>query len=123
MLDPGNTGGDLRHCYLVFGFMGGARPGYFSGLFHRYGRLFAFFYIAAIKLGVNLMSVRTFTAVIHKDDDLFVATCPEIGTVSQGYTMEEAVDNLKEATELYLDEFPPSTIGRSFLTTFEATYA
>ena len=67
--------------------------------------------------------MRTFTAVIHKDDDLFVATCPEIGTVSQGYTMEEAVDNLKEATELYLDEFPPSTIGRSFLTTFEATYA
>jgi predicted RNase H-like HicB family nuclease len=30
----------------------------------------------------------------------------EVGTVSQGYTVEEAVANLKEATELYLEEFP-----------------
>jgi predicted RNase H-like HicB family nuclease len=52
------------------------------------------------------MSVRTFTAAIHKDEDLFVASCPDVGTVSQGYTMEEAVVNLKEATELYLEEFP-----------------
>jgi predicted RNase H-like HicB family nuclease len=68
------------------------------------------------------MSARTFTAVIHKDDDLFVASCPEVGTVSQVYTMEEAVFNLKEATELYLEEFPLSTTTRSFLTTFEAKY-
>ena len=37
------------------------------------------------------MSGQTFTAVIHKEDDLFVAECPEVGTVSQGYTLEEAV--------------------------------
>jgi len=53
------------------------------------------------------MSVQTFTAVLHKEDDLFVAECPEVGTVSQGYTSEEALANLKEATELYLEEFPP----------------
>lgn len=35
-------------------------------------------------------------------DDLYVAECPEVGTASQGYTVEEAVLNLKEATELYL---------------------
>ena len=35
-----------------------------------------------------------------------VADCPEVGTVSQGHTVEEAVANLKEATELYLEEFP-----------------
>jgi predicted RNase H-like HicB family nuclease len=52
------------------------------------------------------MTVRTFTAVLHKDEDLYVAECPEVGTVSQGYTVEEAVANLKEATELYLEEFP-----------------
>ncbi len=52
------------------------------------------------------MAVRTFTAVIHKEDDLYVADCPEVGTVSQGRTVEEAIANLKEATELYLDEFP-----------------
>jgi predicted RNase H-like HicB family nuclease len=55
--------------------------------------------------GPNL-AVRTFTAVIHKEEDLYVAECPEVGTVSQGFTIEEAVDNLKEATELYLEEFP-----------------
>ncbi len=52
------------------------------------------------------MAVRTFTAVIHKEEDLYVAECPEVGTTSQGYTIEEAVANLKEATELYLEEFP-----------------
>ena len=53
------------------------------------------------------MAVQTFTAVIHKEDDLYIADCPEVGTVSQGYTVEEAIANLKEATELYLEEFPP----------------
>ncbi len=52
------------------------------------------------------MAVQTFTAVIHKEDDLYVADCPEVGTVSQGHTVEEAIANLKEATELYLEEFP-----------------
>ena len=50
--------------------------------------------------------VRTFTAVIHKEGDLFVAECPEVGTVSQGPTIEGAIANLREATELYLEEFP-----------------
>ena len=53
------------------------------------------------------MSMRSFSAVLHKEDDLYVAECPEVGTVSQGATIEEAVANLKEATELYLEEFPP----------------
>lgn len=69
------------------------------------------------------MQVRTFTAVLHKEDDLYVAECPEVGTVSQGNTVEEAVANLKEATELYLEEFPVSEISRPWLTTFETRYA
>jgi predicted RNase H-like HicB family nuclease len=68
------------------------------------------------------MPERTFTAVIHREEDLFVAECPEVGTVSQGYTLEEAVANLKEATELYLEEFPPRGDFRAIMTTFEATY-
>jgi len=52
------------------------------------------------------MAVQTFTAVIHKEDDLYIADCPEVGTVSQGNTVEEAIANLKEATELYLEELP-----------------
>ena len=46
------------------------------------------------------------TAIIHKEEDMYVANCPEVGTVSQGKTIEEAIDNLREATELYLQEFP-----------------
>ena len=52
------------------------------------------------------MTARTFTAILHKEDNLYVAECPEVGTVSQGRTIEEAVANLKEATELYLEDFP-----------------
>ena len=45
------------------------------------------------------------------------------GGHSQGETVEEALLNLKEATELYLEEFPLPEAGRPLLTTFEATYA
>lgn len=67
------------------------------------------------------MSAQVFTAVLHKEDDLYVAECPEVGTVSQGANIEEGVANLKEATELYLEEFPQKNINRPLLTTFEAT--
>ena len=50
------------------------------------------------------MNVRTFTAVVHREGDLFVAECPEAGTVSQGNSVEHAVANLKEATEVHLEE-------------------
>jgi predicted RNase H-like HicB family nuclease len=63
--------------------------------------------------------MQTFTAVIHRDEDLFVAECSEVGTVSQGRTIEEALANLKESTELYLEEFPLESMPeRSFVTTF-----
>jgi len=58
-------------------------------------------------------------AVLHKEDDLYVAECAEVGTVSQGYSVEEAVANLKEATELYLEEFGPAEVSRPLFTTFE----
>ncbi len=61
---------------------------------------------------------KVFTAVIHKEGDIYVAECSDVGTVSQGYTIE-AIDNLKEATELYLEEFPLETKSRPILTTFE----
>ncbi len=66
------------------------------------------------------MATLTLAAVLHKEDDLYVAECPEVGTVSQGYTVEEAVVNLKEATELYLEEFPLPQVSKPFLTAFEA---
>jgi len=50
--------------------------------------------------------MTTFTAIIQREEELFVAKCSELGTVSQGNTIEEALTNLKEATELYLEEMP-----------------
>ena len=41
----------------------------------------------------------------------FVALNPETGTTSQGETVEEAIANLKEATGLYLEEFPYVDMG------------
>ncbi len=67
------------------------------------------------------MATRTFSAVLHKEEDMFVAQCPEIGTVSQGYTIEEALANLKEATELYLDEFPVGEETKPIVSFFEVS--
>jgi len=63
--------------------------------------------------------METYSAIITKDEDMYVAKCPEIGTVSQGRTIEEALANLKEATELYLEEFPSKASFRPLMTTFE----
>ena len=44
------------------------------------------------------------TATIKKGEKQFVALCQELDVVSQGYTIEEAIKNLKEAVELYIEE-------------------
>lgn len=67
----------------------------------------------------RIMKRYTYTAVLHREEDLYVAECPEVGTVSQGYTVEEAMANLREATELYLEEFPAPMVTRPFITTFD----
>lgn len=67
--------------------------------------------------------MRALTAVVTREEEVYVATCPEVGTTSQGVSIEEAVANLREATELYLEEFPASVGGRPFVTTFEVADA
>jgi len=69
------------------------------------------------------MPIHTYTAVVHREEAWYVAECPEVGVVSQGKTLDEAIANLKEATELYLEEFPPPPAERSLITTFDVTYA
>ena len=49
----------------------------------------------------------------------YSASNPETGTTSQGETVEEALANLREAVELYLEEFPAPASGRPLITTFE----
>lgn len=48
----------------------------------------------------------------------YVALNPETGTTTQGETVEEAVASLREATALYLAEFPLEAHGRAVVTTF-----
>ena len=45
-----------------------------------------------------------FTAIIKKGEKQFVALCPELDVVSQGYTIEESLKSLKEAVELFIEE-------------------
>jgi predicted RNase H-like HicB family nuclease len=53
----------------------------------------------------------------------FVALNPETGTTTQGETIAEALANLKEATELYLEEFPLPVGNQTWWTTFEVSSA
>ena len=58
------------------------------------------------------MPKRTFTAEIHREDDLYVALCPELDVASQGETVEKARANLREAVELFLESADPKEIGQ-----------
>ncbi len=64
------------------------------------------------------------TAIIHPDAEtvLLVAECPEIGTASQGHTEEEALINLQEATDLYLEAFPQTLKKPAAIRTFELSH-
>jgi predicted RNase H-like HicB family nuclease len=69
------------------------------------------------------MKTHSFTAIVYKEDDVYIAECPEIGTVDQGKTIEEAIAGLKEATRLYLEEFPLPETSPRFITNIEVSYA
>lgn len=53
--------------------------------------------------------MKDFTIIFNKEDKFYIATCVELGVVSQGKTIEEARSNIKEAIELYLEEEPKDT--------------
>ncbi len=46
----------------------------------------------------------TFSAVVWQEDDLFVAQCLEVDVASQGTSEAEAIENLREALELYFED-------------------
>ncbi|ADJ29350.1 type II toxin-antitoxin system HicB family antitoxin [Nitrosococcus watsonii] len=46
---------------------------------------------------------RKLTAIIEREDDGYVALCPEVDVASQGDTIGEARNNLKEALELFFE--------------------
>ena len=61
-----------------------------------------------------------YTAVIHTEDNFFVADCAELGITSQGYTFDEALQNLQKATELYIESGQYVPHRRTLITTYNA---
>ena len=65
------------------------------------------------------MSIKV-TVVVQKEDDWYVAKCLENSVVSQGKSIEESMDNLREALELYYENtIPESVYVPTFVTTME----
>jgi predicted RNase H-like HicB family nuclease len=54
------------------------------------------------------MENGNFTALVYKEENGYLAECPELGTTGRGETPEAAIASLKEATKLHLEEFPLS---------------
>jgi len=68
---------------------------------------------------------RLFTAIIEREDDAYIALCPELDIASQGGSIEDALSNLKEAVELFFQTADPREIrerqrGQVFVTQFQA---
>lgn len=57
---------------------------------------------------------RQLTAIIEKENNLFVSLCPELDIASQGLSVEEAKKNLKEALELFFETASEEEINQRF---------
>jgi predicted RNase H-like HicB family nuclease len=67
---------------------------------------------ASIKCYNEIIMSKTFSAIVTEEEGGFVALNPDTDVASQGDTLDEALANLKEALELYLEE----TVGQSKVT-------
>ena len=70
------------------------------------------------------MTKNTFTAILEREGDVYVALCPELDIASQGATIEEATANLREAVALFLETAHSGEITQRlrsgvFVTTFD----
>ena len=54
--------------------------------------------------------IEHLTAIIEREEDGFVALCPELDIASQGHSVEEASSNLREALSLFLETASPSEL-------------
>ena len=62
---------------------------------------------------------KSFTVSIQKDDGWFIAKCLENSVASQVKTMEESMENLREALTLYYDDEPLPTFEHTYVTALE----
>jgi predicted RNase H-like HicB family nuclease len=68
--------------------------------------------------------IHHLTAIIEREGDGYVSLCPELDIASQGETVQEARDNLKEAVELFFECAPAEEVARRmrgeiYITRFE----
>jgi len=61
--------------------------------------------------------VASLTAMLHREQEEVVAECPEVSTVRPGDTVEEALANRREATELFLEECSQAALAPRLLNT------
>ena len=71
---------------------------------------------------------KTLTAIVNRENDGYAALCPELDIASQGDTIEQARDNLREALELFYETADPSEIsnrlrGEVYVTQLEVEVA
>lgn len=72
--------------------------------------------------------IRSLTAVLIREDEGFVAICPEVDVASQGDSVEDAKKNLREAVELFFECASPQEIeqrlsSEAFVSTLEVNIA
>ena len=58
-----------------------------------------------------MTETRRFTALIYRENDGYVALCPELDVASQGDSVEDASANLREAVELFLEAASPAEVA------------
>lgn len=58
------------------------------------------------------MKTQTFTASIMREDKWFIAQCLEVDVSSQGKSEDEAINNLREALELYFEPPHPTVMPK-----------
>jgi predicted RNase H-like HicB family nuclease len=51
---------------------------------------------------------KQFAAIIEREGDGYVSLCPELDIASQGDTIEEARENLREAIALFFETASPN---------------
>jgi len=66
-------------------------------------------------------------AIIEREGDGYVALCPQLDVASQGDSVEEARDNLREALELFFETASPEEVtqrlhGEIFVTQVEVAF-
>ena len=73
------------------------------------------------------MTMHSYTAIVEKEGEVYVALCPALDVASQGASIEQATANLKEAVELFLECADPQELakrqhGEVYVTRFEAVH-